>query len=138
VKRWIFEEENAVSTQLRRYNLTCWLVLVTIGLLFSACQTTNQPVEHAVEPDAAQEQRSTSTSSERGEELYRTNCAFCHGDNGERGSSPLKVTVKQLDDSALGNVIFNGMPEKGMPVPAKLTSEQIADLVTFIRSWNSE
>ena len=123
-----------MDTQLRKYNLTSWLVLVTIVLLLSACQPSNQPAKHAIKPDEAQEQLSTPTSAERGEELYRTNCALCHGDNGERGADPLKDKVKQLDDTALGDIILNGMPEKGMPILAKLTSEQVADLVEFLRS----
>jgi len=122
----------------RRFNLTYCLVLVTIGLLLSACQTSDPPAEYAVVPDAVQVQPSTPTSVGSGQELYRTNCAFCHGDKGERGASPLTNAVNQLDDTTLAEIILNGMPEKGMSLPKKLTNEQIADLVAFIRSWNSE
>jgi len=138
VKHWIFEKEIAMDTQLRQYNLICWLVLAIISLLLSACQASNLPSENAVVANAAQPQPSTSTSAERGQELYRTNCAFCHGDKGERGANPLINAVNQLDDTALAETIINGVPEKGMPVPTRLTNEQIADLVVFIRSWNSE
>jgi len=126
-----------MKARLRRYNLT-WLVLMAIGLLLSSYQTSNLPAEHAVVPDAVQAQLSTTTSAERGQELYRTNCSFCHGGNGERGANPLMDTVGQLDDAALAEIILVGVPEKGMPVPKKLTNEQIADLVAFIRSWNSQ
>lgn len=127
-----------MDTQLRRNNLTCWLVLVSISLLLSACQASNLPAKNAVAANAAQVQLSTPTSAERGQEIYRTNCAFCHGDVGERGANPLKNAVGQLDDAALTEIILNGNPEKGMPASKKLTSEQITDLVVFIRSWNSE
>lgn len=127
-----------MKKRFRRYNLICWLVLAAIGLLLSACQASNLPVEYAVAANAAQAQPSTPTSAERGQELYRTNCAFCHGDMGERGANPLTTAVNQLDDVTLSEIILNGMPEKGMPVPKKLTNEQVADLVAFIRSWNSE
>lgn len=126
-----------MKTPLQRYTL-CWLVLATFGLLLSACQTSNPPAEYAVVPGAAQVQPSTPTSAERGQELYRANCAFCHGDKGERGANPLKDAVGQLDDTVLAETILNGVPEKGMPVSKKLTNEQIADLVAFIRSWNSQ
>lgn len=127
-----------MKKRFRRSNLTCWPVLVAIGLLLSACQASNLPAENAVAANAAQAQPSTPTSAERGQELYRTNCAFCHGDQGERGANPLTNTVNQLDDTALADIILNGNPEKGMPASKKLTSEQIADLVAFIRSWNSK
>jgi mono/diheme cytochrome c family protein len=126
-----------MKTPLQRYTL-CWLVLAAISLLLSACQASNPPVKNAVVPGTAQVQPSTPMSAERGQELFRTNCAFCHGDNGERGANPLKNAVGQLDDAALAETILNGVPEKGMSVPKKLTNEQIADLVAFIRSWNSQ
>lgn len=127
-----------MDTQLRRNNLTCWLVLVIISLLFSACQASDPPAEQVGPSSAAQAKPSSPASAERGEELYRTNCAFCHGDHGERGANPLTNSINQLDDTALVEIILNGMPEKGMPVPNKLTSEQIADVLAFIRSWNSK
>jgi len=127
-----------MNTRLRRCYLNCWLVLAIISLLLSACQTSDPPAERAVVPGAAQAQPSTPTSAERGQELYRTNCAFCHGDKGERGANPLKDAVKQLDDAALAEIVLIGVPEKGMPVLKKLTNEQIADLLAFIRSWNSQ
>jgi len=126
-----------MKTRLRRYK-PCWLVLAAVSLLLSACQTSDPPVAHAAIPEVVQLQLSTPTSAERGQELYRTNCAFCHGNNGERGANPLKIAVELLDDTALAETILNGVPDKGMPVPIKLTNEQIADLVAFIRSWNSQ
>jgi len=116
----------------------CWFFLAATSLLLSACQTSDLPVAHAAVPDATQVQPSTPTNAERGQELYQTNCAFCHGGNGERGVNPLKSAVGQLDDTVLTESILNGVPEKGMPVSKKLTNEQIADLVAFIRSWNSQ
>lgn len=127
-----------MKMRLRRYNLTCWPVLVAIGLLLSACQAPNLPTNDAVAANAAQAQPSTPTSVERGQELYRTNCAFCHGDKGERGANPLTTAVNYLDDNALAETILNGVPKKGMPVSTKLSGEQITDLVVFIRSWKSE
>jgi len=126
-----------MKTPLRRYT-PCWLVLAVISLLLSACQTSDPPVAHAAVPETMQVQPSTPTSVERGQELYRTNCTFCHGNNGERGANPLKNAVELLDDTALAETILSGVPEKGMPELADLTNEQIADLVAFIRSWNSQ
>jgi len=127
-----------MNIRLRQCKLVCWLVVVTISLLLSACQASDPPAEQIAVRDAVQVQPTIPTSAERGQELYRTNCAFCHGDNGERGANPLTETVNQLDDTALIETILNGVPEKGMRVPKKLTNEQIVDLVAFIRSWNSQ
>lgn len=126
-----------MKTPLLRY-IPYWLVLAAISLLLSACQTSNPPVAQADEAEAVQVQPPTPTSAERGQELYRKNCAFCHGGSGERGANPLMDAVGQLDDAALAEIILVGVPEKGMPVSKKLTNEQIVDLVAFIRSWNSQ
>jgi len=126
-----------MNKRLRRYDLY-WLALVAITLLLSACQTSNPSSELVAMPGAAQVKPSALSSAERGQELFRTNCSFCHGDKGKRGANPLSNAVNRLDDTAIAESILNGVPEKGMPVLRKLTSEQIADLVVFIRSWNSE
>lgn len=124
--------------RLRRYNLTWWPVLVVIGLLLSACQASNLSSNGAFAANAAQVQPSTLASAERGKELYQTNCAFCHGDKGERGANTLAKAVNHLDDNALAETIQNGVLEKGMPGSKNLTIDQIADVVVFIRSWKSE
>jgi len=126
-----------MKTRLRRYNLW-WLVLAAVGLLLSACQTYDPPVAPAAVPVEQRVNLSTPTSAERGQELFKTNCAFCHGNNGERGVNPLKNAVEQFEDIALTETIINGVPGKGMPALEKLTNEQIEDLVAFIRLWNSQ
>jgi mono/diheme cytochrome c family protein len=112
-----------MKAQLRQYNLYR-LVMVANGLLLlSASQASDSPAKNAIVLNAVQVQPSTPTSAEHGQELYRTNCAFCHGDYGERGANPLKNAVEPVDDTVLTETILNGVPEKGMPIMEKLENE---------------
>lgn len=83
---------------------------------------------------------------ERGSQIFAVNCASCHG-TGARGDGPAAATLspKPVDltsamhrmhpDSLLAQWITNGVPGSAMPAfEAKLTSSEIADVVTFIRS----
>lgn len=75
----------------------------------------------------------------RGEALFKVYCVSCHGEKGA-GAAPTTVALAQaapnLDDGALQGFIANGLPGTRMPAFGRtLTSEQIADLVAFVRSW---
>jgi mono/diheme cytochrome c family protein len=125
-----------MGARLRCFILISCLIMAGAGLLLSACRTSNPPAEKTTAPDTAQVQTTIPTSSERGQELYRTNCAVCHGEKGERGATPLKDAAQQLEDAAIAVFIRNGIPSKGMPALTALTSEQIADVLAFVRSWS--
>jgi mono/diheme cytochrome c family protein len=77
----------------------------------------------------------------RGAKIFTTNCARCHGQAGEGLVGPaLKGT--QLDEEALEKVISRGRPDTIMPAWAAedggpLRKNQIRDLVTFIKNWDS-
>lgn len=77
----------------------------------------------------------------RGEKLFVTNCAFCHGSNARGGATgpDLVRSVLVLHDEgtgkAIGPVILNGRPDKGMP-KFSFTDAQIKDIAAFLRSRN--
>jgi cytochrome c oxidase cbb3-type subunit III len=78
---------------------------------------------------------------DRGQKLFVTNCAFCHGTNAKGGATgpDLVRSVLVLHDEGTGNnigpVILNGRPAKGMP-KFDFTEAQIKDIAAFLRSRN--
>ena len=90
-------------------------------------------------------------SVERGYNIYRANCARCHGANGEGGIGPVlndqaKLFV-HLNEAYLENVLqvggryVCGNPKSLMPIwsntgspPGPLTYKQVEDLIEFIRA----
>lgn len=69
-----------------------------------------------------------------GKELYRNNCAVCHGEKMEGGiAMPLDDAVAVYDETELFERIYNGLPEAGMPDFASLGSTRIWKLVTFLK-----
>ena len=75
----------------------------------------------------------------QGDPLYRTNCAACHGAQGEGKQGPALAGNEALADTAyLARTIIHGfgyMP----PFGSRLDDEQIAAVSTFIRkSWGNE
>lgn len=84
---------------------------------------------------------STPLMAQDGATLYKTKCAMCHGADG-KGDSPMgkKLNVRDLGspevqkqtDAELTTIVTNGknkMPAFG----AKLTSEQIGQVIAYIR-----
>lgn len=78
---------------------------------------------------------------DRGQKLFVTNCAFCHGTNAKGGATgpDLVRSVLVLHDEGTGNnigpVVLNGRPAKGMP-KFDFTQAQIKDIAAFLRSRN--
>jgi cytochrome c oxidase cbb3-type subunit III len=73
---------------------------------------------------------------ERGQKLFSSNCSFCHGKDasgGDGGPDLIRSPVTNHDEqgNAIGPVILNGRPDKGMP-PFKLTADQISDISAFL------
>jgi cytochrome c oxidase cbb3-type subunit 3 len=75
---------------------------------------------------------------ERGRKIFVPTCGFCHGNDAHGKSGPdLVRSALVLHDKkgdVLGPLIHEGRPDRGMPAFAAITSEQIADLSTFLHS----
>ncbi len=75
---------------------------------------------------------------ERGRKTFVPTCGFCHGNDARGKSGPdLVRSALVLHDKkgdAIGPVIHNGRPERGMPAFPSFTPEQIADIATFLHS----
>lgn len=80
----------------------------------------------------------TATQIDAGGALFVQNCAFCHGKDAGGGESGPDLTRSRTvssdkDGEAIGPVIRNGRPDKGMP-RFSLTDAEILDLVAFVHS----
>ena len=76
-------------------------------------------------------------AADRGAQLYKPNCGFCHGPDARGALAPdLAGSLFILNDDAkgakLGDFLRMGRPDKGMPAFAALTVEQVADLSAFL------
>lgn len=73
-----------------------------------------------------------------GEATYKAKCAGCHGADG-KGKEAMKTKdlasedVQKMSDADLSGVITNGKPPK-MPPYKSLSTDQVKDLVAYIRS----
>ena len=76
----------------------------------------------------------------RGATLYANHCAVCHGDQGE-GAGLAKEPLNSVEfltsrsDDDLRQAIIEGVPNKMPPYEDKLSTEDMADIIAFFRSW---
>lgn len=86
----------------------------------------------------------TTKSAEKGNPLYMTHCARCHGETGgpQKRIKPInsKSYLGAVDDAILYKIIERGIPKTGMVAlgdreGGPLNPEQLHQLVAFIRSW---
>lgn len=80
----------------------------------------------------------TASQIEGGGSLFLQNCAFCHGKDAGGGESGPDLTRSKLvqgdnNGEAIGAVIHNGRPEKGMP-RFSLSDSDVLSLVAFVHS----
>lgn len=67
-----------------------------------------------------------------GQEIYSSNCARCHGDDGKKGVMDASdLSVSTLSDEEVKNVVMNG--RKGMP-PIKMEAAQLDSVAVFVKS----
>jgi len=67
-----------------------------------------------------------------GEALYREHCAACHGADLAGGIGP---DLEDLDmpDADLYQILYNGIPEGGMPAFSAIGSDRVWKLVNFLK-----
>ncbi|MDA0746506.1 MAG: c-type cytochrome [bacterium] len=73
-----------------------------------------------------------------GAQLYRGNCASCHGSEGEGGIGVRLNTqdvLRVVDNEFLYRSIVEGRPSTAMPAWSYLPAEQVAALIAYLRSW---
>ncbi|PLY00614.1 MAG: cytochrome-c oxidase, cbb3-type subunit II [Desulfuromonas sp.] len=68
------------------------------------------------------------------EDLYLTNCAACHGRHHEGDIGP-ELVGAAYEDAELFSLIYNGIPEGGMPSFASLGTDKVWKLTNFVKYY---
>lgn len=74
-----------------------------------------------------------------GAQVFRSNCAKCHGENAEGKSSRPSLTserIKTATDGDLAWLLKNGNPYKGMPGWGALPQQERWQVITYLRTLN--
>ena len=99
-------------------------------LLFCCAVEAQAPTEPTPQP------ASTPEDLVRGERMYRTQCAYCHGPRGEGGRGATLARPRLLhapDDAAMFRAIARGIPDSEM-AGFWLTAGEIWQVVAYVRT----
>ena len=69
------------------------------------------------------------------EAIYQNNCAACHGEHMEGEIGP-ELVGANYQDSDLFQLIYNGIPDGGMPSFSALGADKVWQLTNFIKYYN--
>ncbi|WP_303722790.1 cytochrome-c oxidase, cbb3-type subunit II [Malonomonas rubra] len=69
------------------------------------------------------------------ESVYRNNCAACHGEHLEGEIGP-ELVGDNYEEEELFKIIYNGIPDGGMPSFSALGSDKVWQLTNFIKYYN--
>lgn len=91
-----------------------------------------RPPDYPVRPPAPPEQLA------HGQQLFQSNCAFCHGSEARGGETGPNLVLSQLvlDDQhgeLIAQVVQNGRPAQGMPKFA-LSAAEVADIAAWLHA----
>lgn len=95
----------------------------------------------------AEAEKMSLLAAKKGQSLYMTHCANCHGETGGPQKRIRAINsknyLKSVNDNILYKIIERGIPRTGMVAlgdkeGGPLNPEQIYDLVAFIRGWEKE
>ncbi len=129
-------EPQSLETSLDRY--------LVMGMVFMALLIAGFITYKIREPGLRREAAAQQQTSYReiGSQLYATNCASCHGKEGNGGSAPVlnaKEFLKSTSSGQIERIVGGGISGTEMPAWAfefggTLTDEQIQQVTTYLRS----
>lgn len=70
---------------------------------------------------------------EKGQSLYRSNCAFCHGLTGLGGRGPNLVAGEPKAADEIKRIVRNGVPGSTMPAFGSFDPEELDAVAVFVR-----
>lgn len=116
----------------RRHHRLAPVVLLLLALLVTG------GVYAALQPEPAQAAAPTQDDIEAGNQLFRANCATCHGMSGagsENGPSLIGVGAAAVDfQVGTGRMPLEAAGVQAVAKPAQFTDEQIAQLAAYVAS----
>jgi mono/diheme cytochrome c family protein len=80
-------------------------------------------------------------SAATGLKLYRSRCTVCHGEHGEGKIGPSisnQAVLSVVSNEFLHDTIVRGRPGTAMPAWRQLSSEDVADVIALLRSWQTQ
>ena len=101
--------------------------------------TWREPI-HSYADIARLRSKATAENTVIGGKVFRARCAACHGAKGEGGiGSRLNSEsfLSMVDDEFLYRSITEGRPGTAMPSWHFLSSDDVADVISFLRGWQN-
>lgn len=129
-----------------RVFLLSFCVLAVFCSLGFTSQQSSQPTAQAANPKSqgsqAAPQAAPTEQLQKGQSLFATQCAFCHGreaTGGETGPdlTSSELVEKDVNGSEIGPVVRSGRIDKGMP-PFNLSDSDLAAVVAFIHEQKAK
>jgi mono/diheme cytochrome c family protein len=125
--------------------MKAWLSLIAAFLLLPAmCLATADGSWLRKVPQADRARTnpyaSDPTAASAGRNLFRNNCAKCHGENAEGKAKRPSLTSKRIQsatDGELAWLIKNGEAFKGMPGWGALPEPERWQIISYLRSLNT-
>lgn len=87
------------------------------------------------------DERKYQPSVATGLKLYRSRCTVCHGETGEGKIGPSinnQAVLSIVSNEFLHDTIVRGRPGTAMPAWRQLSSEDVADVIALLRSWQTQ
>ena len=122
------------------------LLLAAISIVIAASVAIGSNQTRAQEPSAAELRDQAynpgappdPAAVSRGQRIYQSTCAFCHGSDATGGTGPnlldIPVVLLDRDGHTLGEFLHNGLPDSGMPAFPAVTTAQAADISAFLHA----
>src|SRR6266567_4906016 len=105
-----------------------------LGSVIIACAATMTASQAAAQraPDYPERPPAPPEQVARGEQLFKSNCSFCHGSGargGEKGPNLVRdqVVLRDQNGELITPIVQNGIPDQGMPKFA-LSAADITDI----------
>lgn len=136
------------SIQTHRLKL-CVITFLVLAFALTISNETARTFAQNDKPNSQTENKSNAVvNTNDALELFVSNCARCHGDNG-KGETALGVKLntpdfttakfhKNHNDKKLREAITNGEDKKMPAFGKKLSSEQIETLIKYVRTFKPE
>ena len=112
------------------------------GVLIIACLTSPSAPQAAAQapprPDYPEHPPAPPERLARGQQIFRSNCSFCHGSDargGETGPNLVRdqVVLRDQNGELITPIVQNGVPAQGMPKFA-LSAAEITDIAAWLHS----
>lgn len=91
-----------------------------------------------IEPPSFSRVKSTMANASLGSVIFYSECASCHGFDGEGGIGPAlneQSFLELASERFLYNTIANGRSNTAMPAWSKFSARQLSSIIAFIKSW---